>query len=220
MSNEQAFLTIKKATKIYGISAKALRKWEVAGLLQSTRTPGNTRMYRRTTLESALGLNVHSLSEKRNFCYCRVSSKKQSDDLERQSRYIGSLYPQHTLLADVGPGINFSRKGLQTILECAMRKDIGEVVVAYRDRLARFGFDLIESIVIKGGGYITVLDNQLYKSKEDELTKDLLAIIHVFNCRQMGKRRYSRPKSQGEIISDVGTEEGSSPVVRDVSVCV
>ena len=218
--NEHEFITIKKATKIYGLSANALRKWEAAGLLESTRTPRNTRMYRRATLESALGLNVNSLSEKRNFCYCRVSSKKQSDDLERQSKYIGSLYPQHALLADVGSGINFSRKGLQTILECAMRKDIGEVVVAYRDRLARFGFDLIESIVTKGGGHITVLDNQLYKSKEDELTEDLLAIIHVFNCRQMGKRRYSGPQSQSKTLSDLGAERGPSTVAGDVSLCV
>ena len=88
-----------------------------------------------------------------------------------------------------------------------MQGSIGEVVVAHRDRLSRFGFELIESIVSKGGGKITVLDNDSGKSKDEELAEDLLAIIHVFNCRQMGKRRYGNKKSQSETLSNDGTEE-------------
>ena len=71
-----------------------------------------------------------------------------------------------------------------------MQKSIGNIVVAYKDRLARFGFELIEQIVKKGGGKIIVDHNDDYKSSEQELAEDLLAIIHVFKCRQMGRRRY------------------------------
>ena len=71
-----------------------------------------------------------------------------------------------------------------------MQGIIGEVVVAYKDRLARFGFELIEQIIQKGGGKVVILNNNIYKSSEQELAEDLLAIIHVFNCKQMGKRRY------------------------------
>jgi predicted site-specific integrase-resolvase len=178
-------------------------------------------MYRRTDLETALGI-IRDTGQgiRQNFCYCRVSSAKQKDDLERQSSYLGSLYPQYCIIKDVGSGINFSRKGLLAILECAMQKQIGEVVVAYKDRLSRFAFELIETIVRKGGGKITVLDNQQYKSKEDELSEDLLAIVHVFSCRKMGQRRYSSEKSQVEDSSESGAKECAQGVVCDDAVCV
>lgn len=215
MDDTQEFIPIKKATKIYGVSSQVLKKWEESGFIQSLRTPGNTRIYRRADLESALGITGTS-SSKRNFCYCRVSSKKQVDDLRRQSDYLRTLYPEYTIIEDIGSGINFTRKGLQTILGSAIKGDIGEVVVAYKDRLARFGFELIETIVQKAGGEIKVLDNQIYKSKEDELAQDLLAIIHVFNCRQMGKRRYSHQKPQDKDLSESKTEKDTKELVRNI----
>ncbi len=210
--NKQEFITIQKATKLYGFSSQILRKWENAGLIKSQRTPRNTRMYRKCDLESALGINEsQNINEqKKNIVYCRVSSKKQSNDLKRQSEFLRSLYPEYILIEDVGSGINFTRKGLQTILEYAMQGNLGEVVVAHRDRLSRFGFELLEVIISKGGGSITVLENESGKSKEEELAEDLLAIIHVFNCRQMGKRRYGNKKSQNQDLSESATEENTS----------
>ena len=170
MDNAQEFIPIKKVTKIYGVSSQVLRKWEDAGVLESMRTPGNTRIYNRKTLESALGITRTS-SQKRNFCYCRVSSQKQSNDLKRQSQYLRDLYPQYTLIEDIGSGINFTRKGLSTILGSALEGNIGEVVVAYKDILARFGFELTETIIKRAGGHSTVLNNQMYQSKEEELPR-------------------------------------------------
>ena len=211
MDGSQEYITIKKATKLYGFDPQLLRKWEKEGFIQAQRTPGNTRMFRRCDLEKALGINGTQTKRKQhNICYCRVSSKKQHDDLKRQSDHLGSIYPEHIIIEDVGSGINFSRKGLQTILEYAMCRSIGEVVVAHRDRLSRFGFDLLECIITKGGGSLTVLDNDTGKSRDEELAEDLLAIIHVFNCRQMGKRRYGNKKSQSETVSNPGTEANST----------
>ena len=215
------YITIKKATKLYGVSSLLLRKWEEKGHLKSTRTPRNTRIYRKSDLESALGITrTPDHQSKKNFCYCRVSSAKQKDDLDRQANYLGSLYPQYTLIKDVGSGINFSRKGLHTILDACIQRNIGDVVVAYKDRLSRFGFDLIESIVKKGGGSITVLDNQVYKSKEDELAEDLLAIVNVFSCRKMGQRRYSAQESQTKNSSEPNADEDFQRMVLDAQVCV
>ena len=220
MNGESEYITIKKASQIFGLSASVLRKWENEGILQGSRTPGGVRIFSRSALKKALGFDANALPAKRNFCYCRVSSKKQCDDLERQSDFLRSLHPEYTLIKDVGSGINFSRKGLQTILDAAMQRNIGEVVVAYRDRLARFGFDLIESLVEKGGGKIRVLDQQQFRSREDELAQDLLAIIHVFNCRQMGRRRYSHTQSQSENIPEQHATGDTSTVVRNVSICL
>ena len=217
MNGASEFITIKKATKAYGISSRLLTNWEDKGCIKSTRTPLGTRIYRRSDLEYTLG--IHSTpTQKPSFCYCRVSSSKQKDDLERQTEYLRSIYPSHIVIQDVGSGINFSRKGLQTILEHAMRGNIEELVVAYKDRLARFAFDLIETVVEKGGGRITVLDNQKYQSQEQELADDLLAIVHVFSCKQMGRRRYGDKKSQIENIPNQKTEGNTETVVRDVPV--
>ncbi len=125
--------------------------------------------------------------------YCRISSKKQSDDLERQIEYCRSKFPDHELLSDIASGINFKRKNLQAILERAMQGNLKEVVVAHKDRLCRFGFDLIESIFKLTNTKLIVLnqDNECTKpSTEQELAEDLLSIVHIYSCRQMGKRRY------------------------------
>ena len=98
MDNAQEFIPIKKVTKIYGVSSQVLRKWEDAGVLESMRTPGNTRIYNRKTLESALGITRTS-SQKRNFCYCRVSSQKQSNTQKKRS----FLFSQETTRLNNNP---------------------------------------------------------------------------------------------------------------------
>ncbi|AOM63447.1 hypothetical protein [Heterosigma akashiwo virus 01] len=81
-------------------------------------------------------------------------------------------------------------------MESAMRGDLEELVVAYKDRLCRFGYELIELIVGRYGGRIVVLDEKTFESEETELANDLLSIIHVFSCKQLGKKRYKKSKSK------------------------
>ena len=99
------------------------------------------------------------------------------------------LYPDAEIVTDVAGGLNWQRKGLLSILERLHRGDKLDVVVAHRDRLARFGFELIEWLVEQNGGAVLVL-NQSDASPESELTEDLLAILHTFSCRMHGLRRY------------------------------
>jgi predicted site-specific integrase-resolvase len=132
------------------------------------------------------------------------------DDLVRQINYVQSRNPEYTTyrtLSDIGSGINFTRKGLQTILDTCLQGTIGEVVVAHRDRLSRFGFDLIKCFIIKAGGKLTVLDDDGNKSTEQELAEDLLSIIHIYSCKQMGKRSYKTKKSKNSIEAKSNTEE-------------
>ncbi|PMB32376.1 IS607 family transposase, partial [Fischerella thermalis BR2B] len=124
-------------------------------------------------------------------CYCRVSSTKQRDDLDRQIAYMQSLYPEAEIIKDIGSGINFKRKGLQTLLDRLMRGDKLTLVVACRDRLCRFGFELIQYMVEQNGGQIVVLENTIH-CPESELTSDLLSILHVLSCRMHGLRKYSK----------------------------
>jgi predicted site-specific integrase-resolvase len=104
-------------------------------------------------------------------------------------------YPHHEIITDIGSGLNFKRKGLLALLESAITGDCITLVVAHKDRLARFGFDLIKHIIERNGGKIVVQDSLVF-SPEQELTKDLLNIIHVFSCRMHGLRQYKKQVRQ------------------------
>ena len=207
------FISTREAVKLSGLHPHTIRKYADNNQIQCYKTPSGQRKYNRTCLEKfctpLLSPITVSQNEKINFIYSRVSSKKQLDDLARQTEYLQQRRPEYASyvsLTDVASGINFKRKGLQTILDSCLQRTIGEIVIAHRDRLCRFGFELLESIVDKSGGKIIVLDNDSNKSTEQELAEDLLSIVHVYSCKQMGKRSYSNrsnqsPKNQTETVS-------------------
>ena len=124
-------------------------------------------------------------------CYCRVSSHKQTGDLQRQVAFMQQHFPNAEVITDVASGLNYRRKGLASILERLHQGDKLTLVVAYRDRLARFGTELIEQILQQNGGELLVL-NQRDLSPPEELTQDLLAILTVFSARANGLRRYRK----------------------------
>jgi predicted site-specific integrase-resolvase len=181
------------------------------------RTPSGQRRINIQSIQKFCSNALHDQEEpkskKRNFVYARVSTKKQLDDLSRQLEFLKRpQYSEHTIVTDIASGINFKRKGLSTILDSCLQGRIGEVVVAHRDRLCRFGFELIEQMVSKAGGTITVLDHSNDKTCEQELTEDLLSIIHVFSCQQMGKRSYAN-----RTIKNVKDQNSSNATVASVA---
>ena len=99
-------------------------------------------------------------------------------------------YPDHELITDIGSGINWKRKGLKKILEQTMLGNVEQVVVAHRDRLCRFAFELIEFIFESNNVKLLIIDTKVGESVNNELVDDILSIIHVYSCRAMGKRRY------------------------------
>lgn len=200
------FVSLKEACFITGIQSKTLRKLGDTNKVKCYRAPSGQRKFDKASLESMCnggGGQVLDPSQRRNFIYARVSSKKQVDDLSRQIAYIESRnakYSGYKLVTDVASGINFKRKGLQTILDACIQGIVGEVVVAHRDRLCRFGFEIVDYVVSKAGGRIVTLADKekdqehTAKSSGQELAEDLLSIVHVYSCRQMGKRKYRAVK--------------------------
>lgn len=193
------FVSVGYASDITGFDKQTIRKMVDKKEITGFKTLTGQRRIDKQSLQRLCGINIHDEEQqnckKQNFIYTRVSTRKQMDDLSRQVNFLQQYKPEYsgyTTIEDIGSGINFKRKGLSKILECCIQQTIGEVVVAHRDRLSRFGFDLIEQFVEKGGGRITVLEGGASnKSTQQELSEDLLSIIHVFNCRQMGRRSYS-----------------------------
>jgi len=191
------YVTIREASIISGINPQTLRKLGDENKIKCYKTLSGQRKFDRSYLEKMCNNNSNddqiNKYQKKNFIYARVSSKKQHDDLIRQVEFIRNKqqqYASYESITDIASGINFNRKGLTTILESALHDSIGEIVIAHRDRLCRFGFDLIKLIVEKQGGKITVIDDERNKSTEQELSEDLLSIIHIYSCRQMEKRSY------------------------------
>ena len=111
------------------------------------------------------------------------------------------IYPETEVIRDIGSGLNFKRKGLRTLLEWLMQSDKLQVVIAHRDRLARFGIDLIRYLIEQNGGELVVLD-QTEHSPQEELTADLLAILHVFSCRMSGIRSYREKIKEDKSLSN------------------
>ena len=204
------YLPTKEVRKILGVTTPTLINWANSGKVRFVKSPSGQRIYNKQDIFSIAGIDK-TVKPKRKICYCRVSSKKQTDDLERQKDFFKHLYPNHELVTDIGSGINWKRKGLKTILEQSMSGDISEVVVAHRDRLCRFAFELIEWILQTKGVKLIVLDNEDSKSKDIELADDILSIVHVYSCRNMGRRRYNTSdnnkseKNKDETISKTET---------------
>ena len=205
-----AFVTSKKAVAATGLHAATLRKYADAGHIKSFRLPNGDRLF---DVESFLA-GADGASAVRTVCYCRVSSTKQRDDLARQVLGMRSRYPEAEIIQDIGSGLNFKRKGLQTLLGRLMQGDKFDLVLTHRDRLCRFGFQLFEFLFEKSGGKILVLDQTVSEPKQ-ELVQDLLAILHHFSCRMHGSRSHKSPKNSA--VSDTGTEDSVQTVVRDFS---
>jgi predicted site-specific integrase-resolvase len=145
------YVPLRKAVEFLGLHPHTLRKYADEGKIESIKNEVGQRLY-----------NVESYQRHATratiICYCRVSSSKQKDDLLRQVAFMRELYPDAEIVQDIGSGLNFKRKGLQSLLVRFMRGDKLTVVVACRDRLCRFGFELFEFMAEQNGGEILVFD--------------------------------------------------------------
>jgi predicted site-specific integrase-resolvase len=179
-----AYIPLRKAVEFLGLHPNTLRKYADEGKISYIKNEAGQRLYDVESYKrDAVAASI--------VCYCRVSSAKQKDDLERQVEFMREQYPNAEIIKDIGSGLNFKRKGLQSLLVRLMRGDKLTIVVACRDRLCRFGIELFQFMAEQNGGSIVVLSSTVH-CPESELTADLLAILHVFSCRMHGLRSYSK----------------------------
>lgn len=201
------FVSPRIASKHFGVSVRMLREWGDKGLINyiKTKKDGGHRRYRINSFKNPNSDDIYPretkenkiVDERRTVCYCRVSSRKQKDDLARQEKYLESLYPRVEIIKDVGSGLNFKRKGLLFLLEESIKGNIKEIIVAHKDRICRFGFELLVWLFAYYEVKLTILKQDRI-SRDQELTNDILAILHVFSCRANGKRKYSKEQNAQE----------------------
>jgi predicted site-specific integrase-resolvase len=204
MQDDGYFMSSLKAQKFYGVSASTLRRWADSNKIESKRTPSNYRTY-FISLQDGDSIKSTSSENSQNYIYCRVSSSKQSDDLERQIKYMSGKFPNHTIIRDIGSGLNYKRRGLLKLLELSNKRLVNEIVISSKDRLCRFGFELLQWQFLQNNTKLLVLE-QIDKSPEQEFTEDILSILQVFACRWNGKRKYisnSDKTNQTEEINNI-----------------
>lgn len=186
------YYSSKTVTQILGVTAQTLRNWDKEGKLKPSYVKSNG--YRYYSEDSILSYTQERKTKKNLnvIGYARVSSKKQSDDLERQvnnlKKYLDSKYSDYEIITDIGSGINYTKPGLKKLIEKINKKEVDLIVVLYKDRLLRFGFELVEYFAELNNVKIEVLD-KIDKNQDQELVEDLVQIITVFSCKIQGKRK-------------------------------
>ncbi len=111
------------------------------------------------------------------------------------------LYPNHIIIKDIGSGLNFKRKGLQKIIDYGIKEELNELVIAYKDRLAQFGYDLINNIIEKySNGKIIIINQSEETTPTEEIVKDILSIMNVYVAKINGLRKYKN-QLKNEIIN-------------------
>ena len=187
------------AAKTLGVHQRTLHNWDEKGLIETIRTPGNKRLYNvkkfieNKKCKEKICNNLDDLDkeDKLNLCYVRVSSNNQKDDLIRQKELMIQKYPNHLIIEEIGSGLNLNKKGIKKIIKLAIAGKINELVVAYRDRLTRFGFELIEELIKDySKGKLIVLNEKDKIEPEEELVKDIMSIMNVYVAKMNGLSKY------------------------------
>ena len=185
--NTDRYITPLETAKLLNVTTTTLINWDREGKIECIRTKGGHKRFLLSYILREFGITSpeNTKQTKRRICYCRVSTASQKKDLETQIQFFKLNYPEYEVISDVGSGINFKRKGLLSILDSSVRGDIEEVVVTNKDRLCRFGFELIERVIQSSNGKIVVLDRE-ETTTEKEFVDDILSIITVFSSRLYG----------------------------------
>ena len=181
------FVTRKEVLKILKIHYHTLYSMVKRGEIETLEI-GKRNLY---NLDKFLRDKGVTNKKKQKICYCRVSSNKQKEDLERQVNFMKEKYPDYEIIKDIGSGLNFKRRGLNKIIEIAINGELEELLLTYKDRLCRIGFELVENIIKKySNGKITIVNKSEEETPTEEVTKDIISIMNIYVAKINGLRKY------------------------------
>jgi putative resolvase len=185
-------LSIGETAAELGVAVGTLRRWHRQGLLMPFgRTVGGYRRYRRDTVRATLGAEPAAAGK--TVCYVCVSSHDQAPQLQTPAARLekhcqDAGFTDIEIVTDLGSGLNFRKKGLQRILSDILRGRMARLVLVTKDRLLRFGSELLFRIREFFHVKVIVLDAVPDVSREQQLTEDLVEILTVFSSRLYGSR--------------------------------
>lgn len=185
-------VSIAEAAKALGVSPQTLRRWEREGKAVPTeKTAGGRRRYDLAKLRPDL-FRAESVADRKTVAYARVSSHDQKEDLERQKKvlemYCSAAGWTYEIVDDLGSGMNYRKKGLKRLIDGILDESIGRLVLTHKDRLLRFGAELIFALCEARNVEVVILNRAGDATFEEDLAKDVLEIITVFSARLYGSR--------------------------------
>ena len=212
-----AYLPALKVHELYGIARSTLRTWAEDGKVEALRAGGDgKRLYKLADVERVLGVDSakKAQTKRQPVCYARVSSAHQRPDLERQVAFLKQHYPTHTIYQDVGSGLNFKRPHFVALLDAVHAGTISEIVVTDKDRLCRFGTELVQWVLAKAGTKLVVHGADVQKPADEpdynhELSDDIISSITFFTARSNGQRSARNSKRRRED-AEAKPEEGET----------
>ena len=198
-------MSIGKFAKELGVTPEHVRTMHRTGEVIPARiSEKGTRYYSEEQLRE-LKNTQFSQREEKVVAYCRVSTKSQKADLEKQVENVKSyMYAKgysFEVITDIGSGINYKNKGLQELVSLIDSNQVSKVVILHKDKLVRFGFELVQLLCELHDVEIEIIDKSEH-SEDEELTDDLTQIVTVFANRLYGSRS-KKTKDLIERVSDV-----------------
>lgn len=194
-------ISIGQAAKLLGVHVQTMRNWEKSGKLKpDSISPGGTRRYNLDRIVAISGKEVPTVvDERKTIAYARVSSCDLKEDLLRQSQVLELYCAEHgykyELITDLGSGMNYYKKGLTNLINQILNNDVKRLVITHKDRLLRFGAELIFSICEAKEVEVVIINKGQEKAGfEEDLAKDVLEIITVFSARLYGSRSKKNKK--------------------------
>jgi putative resolvase len=190
-------ITVEEASKLLGVSTKTIRRWENEGKIKSIRTNGG---HRRFLVADLIGSKT---DKSLTIAYARVSSHDQKDDLKRQEivleSYCATKGYAFELISDMGSGMNYKKKGLIRLIKLICSNQVDRLVLTHKDRLLRFGSELIFSLCEIFGCEVVIINRSEDSIFEEDLASDVIEIITVFSARLYGSRSDKNKKIVEEL---------------------
>lgn len=198
-----SYISIGEAASLLGVSTSTIRRWEKKGLLpQASRTLGGHRRYNIHEISNFYTSNTSEEVENKTVVaiYARVSGHDQKKDLETQANRLQTWAEKQyktkpIVIKDCGSGLNMNKRGLNRLLQLIMKKQISVLVINHKDRLLRFGSELIFSLCEFNHIKIVVLEEDERKASfEEQLAKDVIQLMTVFSAKIHGRRTHQNRK--------------------------
>ncbi|HAT14606.1 MAG TPA: IS607 family transposase [Microcoleaceae bacterium UBA11344] len=195
----KATISISEAAKELGVSTKTLRRWTDAGKIKYERSVSNQRRFYLADIKRLMPRDLKQLDERITVNYARVSSHDQKADLVRQVQMLeafsGSNGWQFETIQDLGSGLNYNKKGLKQLLKRIMAGDIGRLVITHKDRLLRFGSELVFAMCEEFNTEVVIVNKSIEETTfEMELATDMIELITVFSARLYGAKSHKNKR--------------------------
>ena len=192
-------ISIGEAAHVIGVSTKTLRRWADADKIKYERSPTGQRRFFLADIKRITPRELNQLDDRITINYARVSSHDQKEDLVRQVKVLEAFSAtngwQFETIQDLGSGLNYNKKGLQKLLKRIMQGDVGRLVLTHKDRLLRFGGELVFAICAEFETEVVIINKSNEEvTFEQELAQDMIELITVFSARLYGSRSKKNKK--------------------------